>query len=501
MNQETIPTQADEIDLRDIIQPLWKAKWSILLWGALFVLIIGVYQMGGIALDKQDQASMQVHFNFKGAGEGIYPNKTKFSPLELVSDPVLSAVYSQHMDASVSYNDFTSALTLTPSFVGADELEAVITSLAAKDKGLSVAEFNEAIDAYSETLRNKSRTNGTLTLDMALVNGNMAKASTILTAIADTWAKQALSVRGVMNLSKPAIKSQIITTSEDELLIKVNILSDTHKLLADAVAEFSTDPLLSSIADSQSGLTLADLSHLLSAEGKYKIAILKEMVIKSGVGIDSDVWYEGFREARLGKLARERDSLQRMVTVYDEAMTQFNQQQDMQSRSVAGQTQASSSPQIYSPQYSNDLVNSLLQLGSKMADPEYRKELLSEKIKLSSQLQLIITEIEFYQSATTNAKATLDVNKIDQLIDAASAKMANINDALTAITRIANERYLADNGQLYDIQGAVTLVGTSNLSNKLVLKLILAFIMGCFIGVAVVFVKRLMGPAAAQDIN
>ena len=90
-----------------------------------------------------------------------------------------------------------------------------------------------------------------------------------------------------------------------------------------------------------------------------KIAILKEMVIKSGVGIDSDVWYEGFREARLGRLARERDSLQRMVTVYDEAMTQFNQQQDMHSRSVAGQTQASSSPQIYSPQYSNDQ----LQLG------------------------------------------------------------------------------------------------------------------------------------------
>jgi capsular polysaccharide biosynthesis protein len=492
MTQETLPTHTDEIDLRDIIQPLWQAKWRIVLWGTLFALMIGIYQLGGIALDKSDQAQMQVHFNFKGADEGLYPNTTKFSPLELLSGPVLSTVYQRHFGDDDSYQAFTQALTLTPSFVGADALNNVVTSLASKDKGLSVAEFNEAVAAYSETLISKSRTNVTVTLDLAIVNGNLSKATSILTDIADTWATQALTVRGVLNVGKPTIKSQIITASSDELLIKVNILSDTHKLLFDTVKSFSADPHLNAISHPETGLTLVDLSHLLNTEGKYKVAILKEIVIKSGSGSDNSVWYEGFREARLGKLERERSSLERMVTVYEDAMAQFNRQQDWQPK--VSSTQTPSSPQIYSPQYSNDLVNSLLQLGSKMADPEYRKHLLEEKIKLSSKLQLVITEIEFYRSANVSIESTLDSDKIGQLIDDSNAKMASINDALTDITKIANERYLTDKGQLYDLQGAVVLVATSNLSGKLKLKLILAFIMGCFVGVVLVFVRRLMSP-------
>jgi len=435
MNQNTSVTHTDEIDLRDIVLPLWQAKWRILLWGVLFALVIGVYQLGGIALDKSDKAQMQVHFNFTGASAGIYPNKTQFSPLELVSDPVLSEVYSRHFD-DVTYAEFTQALTLTPSFVGAGELEQVITNLAAQDKGLSVAEFNDAVSAYSKGLTSQSKTNATMTLDLALINGNLSKASAILTDIVDTWATQAISVRGVLNLNKPAIQSQIITTTDDKLLIKVNILSDTHQLLADTVHTYNSDPQLRAISDPSSGLTLTDLSHLLSTEGKYKIAILKELIIKSGIGMDNAVWYEGFREARLGKLERERDSLERMVTVYDDALAQFNQQQDMQAQSNSMQTQ--SSTQIYSPQYSNDLVNSLLQLGSKMADPEYRKHLLEEKIKLSSKLQLVITEIEFYQSANASTQSTLDTDKIGQLINSSSTKMASINDALSGITKVAN---------------------------------------------------------------
>lgn len=491
MNQDTSVTHTDEIDLRDIVLPLWQAKWRILLWGVLFALVIGVYQLGGIALDKSDKAQMQVHFNFTGASSGIYPNKTQFSPLELVSDPVLSEVYSRHFD-DVTYAEFTQALTLTPSFVGAGELEQVITNLAAQDKGLSVTEFNDAVSAYSKGLTSQSKTNATMTLNLALVNGNLSKASAILTDIVDTWATQAISVRGVLNLNKSAIMSQIITATDDELLIKVNILSDSHQLLVDTVHTYNSDPQLRSISDPSSGLTLADLSHLLSNEGKYKIAILKELIIKSGIGMDNAVWYEGFREARLGKLERERDSLERMVTVYDDALAQFNQQQDLQAQSNSMQTQ--SSTQIYSPQYSNDLVNSLLQLGSKMADPEYRKHLLEEKIKLSSKLQLVITEIEFYQSANASTQNTLDTDKIDQLINSSSTKMASINDALSGITKVANERYLADNGQLYDLQGAVEHISTSNLSGKLKLKLVLAFIMGCIVGVIIVFARRLIKP-------
>ena len=501
MSQSDISQQEsrtnDEIDLRDIILPLWLAKWRIILWGLLIAIIAGVYQLGGIALDRGDQARLQVHFNFKGANEGVYPNKAQFSPQELLSDAVLSEVYARQFDQGEEYDIFKQSLTLTPSLVGEEQLDGVITNLAAKDKGLSVAEFNEVVQAYSENLQSLSRTNATLTLDLKIVNGNQSKAAEILTDIVDTWASQAIKVRGVLNISNPTITNQTIIVADEELLVNVNILSDTHILLSNTVSSLNRNPQLTAISDPETGFTLTDLSHQLSTEGKYKIAIFKEMIIKSGFGAQSAIWYEGFRKARLGKLKRERDSLERMVSVYDDAIIQFNQQQDIQQQIEPSPAQ--STTQIYSPQYSNDLINSLLSLGSKMANPEYRKQLLEEKINLSSRLQNIITEIEFYESADANENTPLDIEKISQLVKDSSLKLASINDALASITNIANEGYLADNGKLYDLQGNVAYVTTSNLSNRTILRLILAFIAGCFIGVLMVFVRILVLPNTKNE--
>ncbi len=492
------PVDSDEIDLRDIIMPLWKNKWRIFLWGSLFTLIIAIHQLGGVALSNNDQAQIQVHFNFAGASTGTYPNGTQFSPQQLLSQPVLHEVYSRYIDTDMDYENFTKALTLTPNFVGAGQLEEVVTHLIDQDKGLSITEFNDAVETYTVSLRGHSKTNVTLSLDLSLVDGNMALATRILTAIVDTWAEQAIKDRGVMKLYKPHINSQIISSSDTELLIRINVLSDTQQRLAEAVAGYSSDPQLIFLTDPKSGLTLADLSLLLSTEGKYKIAILKEMIIQSGGDINNFQWHDKYREARLSMLARERNHLQRMVTVYTKAMTQLNQQQEgPQTQTPSSPHQPQASQQVYSPQYSDDLVNSLLQLGSKMSDPEYRKALLDKKLKYSAKLQETITEIVFYQSTTIDDNRTiLDSDKINQLIDSSINRLTEINDVLSSITGLANIRFLSDTSQLYSLQGAVQHVANNSLSGPLKLKLLLAFMLGCFIGVVLVFFKLVMAPTA-----
>ena len=174
---------------------------------------------------------------------------------------MLSAVYQRHFDNTVTFTEFTQALTLTPSFAGADALNTVVVKLTAQDKGLSVAEFNDAVAAYSKSLKSQSKTKSTITLELDLVRGDLTKATAILTDIADTWATQALTVRGVHQLNRPPINSQIITSNDKELLIQVNILSDTHQLLTETVDAYVDDRELNGISDPKSGLRLSDLSH------------------------------------------------------------------------------------------------------------------------------------------------------------------------------------------------------------------------------------------------
>jgi len=54
----------DEIDLKDIFIPLWKAKYRIFLFGLICLSLTLVYSLGGFIVDKSNYASIQVHFNF-----------------------------------------------------------------------------------------------------------------------------------------------------------------------------------------------------------------------------------------------------------------------------------------------------------------------------------------------------------------------------------------------------------------------------------------------------
>lgn len=481
----------DEIDLKDIILPIWRAKWWIATIGLVLAMLTAVYQLGGFVLNKQESLAVQVHFDFQGADNGQYPNGTKFSPQELLSGAVLSELYQNLNTDAYSYEDLTDALMLTPNFVGSERLENMVVGLVAKDKGLSTKDFSEAVAGYTNSLKSYSKIYVTLSIDLSLVNGNAAKASYILTQIPSIWAKQALADRGVLATSLPTITNPNSKHISKELLVKVNVLADTHQLLTDYTDGLATNINNRTIKDPASGQTLSDLIHSLSLEEKYRIAILKELIVKYGIGVNNADWYRGFREARLGKLEREQASLERMVQVYEEAMVQFNQQQDQANNTSASNNSNGSS--VYAPQYGEDVINTLLQLGSQMADPEYRKKLLEEKIKLSTRLQKIVTEIQFYSAEEQdNNQPDIGMEEVNALIDESFATLNTVNTALENITRIANESRLDNQGELYNLVGSVEKQGSSNLSNSALLKIILAFIAGCMLATMLVLFRRLM---------
>jgi hypothetical protein len=75
-----------------------------------------------------------------------------------------------------------------------------------------------------------------------------------------------------------------------------------------------------------------------------------------------------------------------------------------------------------------------------------------------------------------------------------------INDALTGITNLANNYYLSDTGQLYNLQGKIEHITTSNLSGHLIQKVLLAFLMGCLLAVMVIFCRLIAVPRPISTI-
>jgi len=492
INTAVAPSLNDEIDLRDIIIPLWKAKYRILLFGLICFSLALVYSLGGIVVDKTKYASLQVHFNFQGVETGSFPNGEKFSPQELISGSVLSEVYRNIDSPDFTYSELVGAIHLAPTFNGAAELKSVVTGLLSKEKGLTNTEYSEAVSGYTNEIVAQSKKNVILTIDLNLFNGNLKKSSDLLSSIPKVWATHAIEDRGVLVVSSPTVSNLDHGIEDGELLIQVNVLSDTHSLLSDSVDDLSGSLENKSISDPASGMSIKDLQYKLDLENKYRISILKELVVKNGVGVKNESWYKGFRDARLGKLERERSSLERMVGVYEQALIEFNQQQynptgDSKSKG------SNSGTTVYAPQYGEDVINRLLILGSKMSDPEYRKSLLREKIDISTKLQTIITEINFYDFKKPSSDVeNISVEEITSLIAQSFEELKDIHSGLVGIIQVSNLSSLDDRGELFDLVGSVQESVSSNLSTKVQLKAILAFILGCILGIVVVFTRRVL---------
>ena len=483
----------DEIDLKDIFIPLWKAKYRILLFGLICLSLTLVYSLGGFIVDKSNYASIQVHFNFQGVENGTFPNGEKFSPQELISGSVLSEVYRNIDSPSFDYADLVRAINVTPDFNGADELKSVVTGLLSKEKGLTNQEYSDAVSEYTNEIIAQSKKNVILTIDQDLLGGNLKKSSDLLHSIPKIWATHAIEDRGVLSMFAPTISTLDTHINSGELLIQVNVLSDTYSLLSKSVAGLSGSLDNQSITDPESGMAVADLRYKLDLENTYRISILKELVVKNGVGVKNESWYKGFREARLGKLERERSSLERMVDVYEQALIEFNQQQYSPSEGAKSQGGSSSGTTVYSPQYGEDVINRLMELGSKMSDPEYRKSLLQEKIDLSTKLQVVITEINFYDfKKPTDDEVSISVEEISNLINQSFAELEEIHSALLGIIQVSNLSSLDDRGELFDLVGSVQEKVSSNLSQRVMLKAVLAFILGCILGMVVVFGRRVL---------
>ena len=497
MNKETSNSVGqnfdDEIDLKDIFIPLWKAKYRILLFGLICLSLTPVYSLGGVVVDKSNYASIQVHFNFQGVENGTFPNGEKFSPQELISGSVLSEVYRNIDSPSFDYADLVRAINVQPDFNGADELESVVTGLLSKEKGLTNQEYSDAVSEYTNEIIAQSKKNVILTIDQDLLGGDLKKSSDLLHSIPKIWATHAIEDRGVLSMFTPTISTLDNRINSGELLIQVNVLSDSHGLLSESVTGLSGSLDNQSITDPESGMAIADLRYKLDLENTYRISILKELVVKNGIGVQNESWYKGFREARLGKLERERSSLERMVDVYEQALIEFNQQQYSSSEGSKSQGGSSSGTTVYSPQYGEDVINRLMELGSKMSDPEYRKSLLQEKIDLSTKLQAVITEINFYDfEKPTDDEVSISVEEISNLINQSFAELEEIHAALLGIIQVSNLSSLDDRGELFDLVGSVQENVSSNLSQRVMLKAVLAFILGCILGMVVVFGRRVL---------
>ena len=487
----------DEIDLRDLVLPLFQHKWLIIAIALACTMLGSIYHLGRYTFTYPEEYRLPIAFVFSGATEGEFPNGNKFSANDVIASQILRRVYDGNSDlaSTVSYADFVEAVSIRYGFSAIDFLENYVSNLADSDRKVTVEQFNERVEQYMQVLGQKNRNTATITLDNSRLRLSQNVISRVLKSIASTWSAFSIDQRGVLDKFSTFSASPIpADTNSQDIFLVVNILDDIAKTTTDQLALFALEPGASSFTLPDDGYSYQDLQTELDLLIKYQLNLMKNLITNEIIRSDiRDNTLRGeYVAARLKQLKSRENELTRIITVYEESIDQFDK---LVNSPAATDSSISRGTTIYSPQYNENFVNTMLDLGSKLADPEFRKQLIQTKIEISTDLEEIRTEIALFDSEGDSGG-----DGYSELAQDLTKELKNIKSQLERIRSDAarliqayNQNANSNSAELYQSLGDVEKVVGYKLINSAIYKILAgAFVLGLFLGVVVVFIRKML---------
>ena len=499
MNANSTPEQQrhldDEIDLRDLILPLIRGKWLIILSAILCVMLVATYHLGRYAFNYPEEYAVTVAFQFSSPEPGQYPNGQAFSANDLIAGNIVRDVYlaNSELQEFASYADFANQLRVDQGFTALGIFESQVVQWADSDRKVTVEQFNERVANYMDVLRQASTRTATVVLDNSKLKLPENVARKIMVAIPQAWASYAVNNRGVLN-KFPAFSPEAVAVDVEgqDAFVVINVLDDIARETAEILSEFSAEPGASSFIVPETLISVTDLRTELDLLRKYRILLFKNLITNQINSLGSQIGglRQEMMQARLQQLNSRESELVRLITVYEDSIDQFDKLSD---RRVPSDSSNPGGTTIYSPQYNESFVNTMLELGSKLADPEFRKDLISEKISISTELEQVRTEIDLFTDTSTGSQNTLRLETINAELEDIKAQLSAIRDNTVRLINAYNTSLNSNSSSLYQSLGDVEAVAGYQLINESIFKILAAaLVLGLFLGVLLVFLRSML---------
>ena len=488
-NQNQTPNyHDDEIDLRDLILPLFQHKWLILAIAVACTMLGAIYHLGRYTFTYPEQHHLPIAFVFSGANEGEFPNGDKFSANDVIARQILRRVYDDNADLAdaVSYANFVEAINISHGFSAIEFLESYVSDLADSDRKVTV-------EQYVQVLSQKSSSTVTITLNNSKLRLSDIVIAKILPNIAQTWAASVIKQRGVLSKFS-TFSSRVIPVdiADQDPFFVINILDDLAKRVGKQLDTLLLEDGARSYVDPQNGISFSDLRTELDLLANYQIALLKNLMLNETViyGSDNGELRPKLVRYRLQQLRSRESQLVARMSVYEESINQF----DQLARNTDTTAEFGAMINITPSEYTEDFVDTILDLGSKLANSDYRKQLIEERIRISLELEEVRTEIAAFSVSDTSISNSSQLQQdLQQELADIKSQLERIISNTSSVIQAYNQSLNNNSAELYQSLGDVEKIEGYKLINSSIIKILAAaFVLGLFLGVIVVFVRKML---------
>lgn len=352
---------------------------------ALTVLsVVLLYVIAGslwyLAAPSRRFGSLPFRLDFNGAENQEFPNKLKFSYADIVSAPVLLAVYRKNqLDAFMSFPEFNESLFVVESNVALDEIDAVYRARLADPK-LSPVDRAQMESDYQ--LKRRSIRNASFVLTYAATPTKTLPPSLVAKVLHDVlheWARVAADEKGVLRYRFPMFTTAIVAPdliASADPIVALEIVRAREAEVTKTVQELMELPGADVVR--RGNTSFADVLQRLEDLNRFRVQPLRVRIMENGpIGnreqtltfLEAQLLYN---ERQMQRTRREAESLAETLRLYAGATP-------ASAAAVApGTPPARQATETVMPQIGDSFLDRVVAMATESSDREFRKQRIEE---------------------------------------------------------------------------------------------------------------------------
>lgn len=444
----------------------WKTILSVMLVVALLAVLGGVFAW--LYFPIQRTASIEFQFEFSGAADNKYPNGTRFSPEDLLIEPVVRQVFNQYqLGEYTTFAKFRQSLFVTSA---SRDLELLEFDYRARlsDVKLPITERQRLEREYREKV---SALKGglyrlTILRQERMVEMGRTQLDQILRGILSAWAEDAANTRGGLKYDIPIFTKGILqreSLASEDYVIAVDILRRKINRVIENIDALSKIPGIQIYRLEGSGVSLPEIRIRLEDLRDYRATAIMALIREKGYtrNLAASQRYIAERISDLGRaqiLAQEQES---KVRAGLEAYVRADRGQSV-TRGTSNEITNSSGRDLVGgntviPQFGESFIDRLMELTKRNSDTGFRQGLTERMISLGLEQASSGAELAYYRDLQANFRTVKAIDGGNRSATVAEVER-NIDDAIIEI-----ETSLSQVAKIYELISSRNLFPPSNL--------------------------------------
>jgi len=396
---------------------------------------------------------------FPGAGDGKYPNRTPYSPQDIIASHVLEPLWrDQHLEDVVDFAELGRNLQ---AVAGSSDLELMRAEYLQKfsNPKLTTAERIALEAEYAAKL--KSIKSASLTISLVAA-GSMsdAQVTRLLAAIPVEWAR-GCDAAGTRSYDFPLPLGAELRASGAQLSAggsvafavvhaeRMKEFVDSLTVAIDAMSKVSGSE---GIKDS-GGASIVDLSHELASVRQNLVIPAFIDALRQARVADPD-GYSAIRTARTKVLDTELASAKERARVLREAYEAYADETRMVRRTNAS-PDADSQQAALTANVDGTFIDRVIEQAVRGRDVEYRRELTDRRLQAELDVVRLSSKVEFEKwldsSVQDDPMATSRINEVSQRMQAITESIAKYGDRAQEIMRSLSQRNLKSASAMFRV--------------------------------------------------